>query len=337
MDLSAPPPPPAGTTIDAHTDLTGWIPIRVEHAGEEIGISWCWAEGARFEEPFWTDSVQRLMADPFRLIFQHFGSVADLQRHADKHDAIEPNGFIYHLSRSGSTLVGRALGSLTGVRVLSEPAPLDQMLRAMSHRPFDEQVLATRSMLRSLAPGYSVADRALIVKLDAWHIHLFPVLRAAFPDVPWIFLSRDPVQVMVSHEGQRAAQMIPTTLPRNLLQVPDGDLNLTEYGAHVLAGILRSAVRFQGDGGMFVDYTELPDALTTRIAPLFGITGVPTAEVLAANAKHPTTIFEADGETKRSVASESMRLTTSAIIGDAHAAFETIRLAQLLSELHTRR
>jgi hypothetical protein len=329
MDLIADPPPPAGTTIEAHTDLTGWIPTRVEHTGNEIGISWCWAEGARFEEPFWTDTVQRLMADPFRLIFQHLGSVADLHRHADTHDAIKPNGFVYHLSRSGSTLVGRALGSLAGVRVLSEPGPLDQMLRAMSDRPFDRQVSAARSMLHALAPVHSAENRSLVVKLDAWHIHFFPVLRAAFPDVPWIFLSRNPVEVMVSHEGQRAAQMIPTTLPRNLLQVPEGDLNLTEYGAHVLAAILRSAVRYQPDGAMFVDYTELPDALTARIAPLFGLIGVPTVEVLTANAKHPATIFEADSATKRLVASESMRLTTAAIIGDAHAAFEAIRLGQL--------
>jgi hypothetical protein len=321
------------TTVAADTDLTEWIPTRVTHTADGVAISWCWADGARFDEPFWTESATHLMADPFRLLFQHTGNLADLQRHAEQRRAIAPSGFVFHLSRCGSTLVGRALGSMPGVRVLSEPAPLDHMLRAMADRSFREQVAAARWILQALAPVETDDDRHLVVKLDGWHIHQFPILRAAFPDVPWIFLSRDPLEVMVSHERQLGAQMIPGTMPRELLQVPDGDHTLSEYGAHVLAAFLRSAVQHHGDGGLLVDYTELPNALTTRIASHFGLAGdMPSDSVMSVHAKNPAVPFTPDGRSKRDIASASLVATSDQVIGNDHRAFEAARLAQLADE-----
>jgi hypothetical protein len=316
-------------TIATTTDLTGWIPTRVERDGDDLSISWCLAEGARFEEPFWTETVNRLMADPFRLLLQHSGDLADLQRHAEQHPAIKPSGFIYHLSRCGSTLAGRALGSLPGVCVLSEPAPLDHMLRAMADRPLDEQVLAARWILQALSPVETADDCQLVVKLDGWHIHLFPVLRLAFPDVPWIFLSREPVEVMVSHERQHGAQMIPGALPQPLLGVPHGDHSLVDYGAHVLAAMLRSAVHYHGDGGLLIDYSELPGAISTLIAPHFGISvDVPLHAVLSVNAKNPVLEFSPDGASKRASVSPKTQEAVDRIIGDAHQWFEQARRTQ---------
>jgi hypothetical protein len=322
------------STIDSTTDLAGWMPIRVEPTPDGPAISWCWAEGARFDDPFWTESANRLMADPFRLLFQHTGTLADLERHAEQHPGIAPSGFIFHLSRCGSTLVGRALASMPGGRVLSEPLPLDQMMRAMSDRPFDEQVLAARWMLQALAPVKSDDVRHLVVKLDCWHIPFFPVLRAAFPDVPWIFLSREPAEVMVSHDRQYGAQMIPGALPNAQLQVPAGEHSLIEHGAHVLAGFLRSAVQYHHDGGLLVDYTELPDALATRIAPHFGLDGVVPESVFAVHSKNPAMPFAPDSASKRSVASEETIEACDRIIGTYHRAFEVARLAQLSAEAH---
>jgi hypothetical protein len=319
-------------TIETTTDLTGWIPIRVEQTPDGSAISWCWAEGAQFDDPFWTESANRLMSDPFRLLFQHTGTLADLERHVELHRAIPPSGFIFHMSRCGSTLVGRALGSMPGGHVLSEPIPLDQMLRTMSDRPFDEQVLAARCMLHALSPAATDRDQHLVVKLDCWHIPFFPVLRAAFPDVPWIFLSREPVEVMVSHDRQHGAQMIPGALPNDLLQVPEGDHALVEHGAHVLAGFLLSAVEYHHDGGLLVDYTELPNAIATRIAPHFGLMGVPPESVLAVHSKNPAMPFTPDGASKRSVASDEVVEACDRIIRDTHRSFEVARLAQLARE-----
>jgi hypothetical protein len=320
-------------SITPSTDLTGWVPVSVSAIDDEPVISWCWSGGVEFGPPFWTDTANRLMRDPFRLLFQHVGGLADLERHEQRRAALRPSGFVYHLSRCGSTLVTSALASVPGVSVLSEPIPLDQLLRALADRPTDEQALAARWMVSALSPAASDGHDGLVVKLDSWHIHLFPVLRRAFPDVPWIFLARDPVEVMASHERQRGPQMIPGALPIELLGMENDAASLDEYGALVLAAILASALRHEADGGLFVDYSELPDALTTRIQPHFGLPVTdPDPAVLAQNAKNPMLPFSPDGAEKRAGVSPMLCETTQRLVGAVHSAFEAARLRQLSRE-----
>jgi hypothetical protein len=317
------------STISSSTDLTGWTPTRVEGVGDDVAITWCWAEGARFDEPFWTESISRLMADPFRLLFQHTSTLDELRKHAETHNAAPPAGFVYHLSRCGSTLVGSALGSIPGTRVLSEPAPLDQLMRAMADQPEAEQIQAARWMLNTLSPPVSHEHERIIVKMDAWHIHFFPILRQAFPNVPWIFLGRDPIEVMVSHQGHSGAQMIPGALPRELFAIPEGEHTITEYGAHVLAGILRAGVQHSLNGGLLVDYSELPDAIDGIITKHFGIDGLKVSSaVLERDAKNPVLTFTPDRAAKQARADEGTRELVGRLIDPAYRDFRAALEAQ---------
>jgi hypothetical protein len=166
--------------------------------------------------------------------------------------------------------------------------------------------------------------------MDAWHIHFFPILRQAFPDVPWIFLGRDPVEVMVSHQNHSGAQMIPGTLPRELLAIPEGDHNFIEYGAHVLAGFLEAGVHHAtSGGGLLVDYEELPGALDGHIAKHFGITSakVSTA-VLELDAKNPVLPFVPDRAAKQAKASEEIRSIIKQLVAPSYADFRSALAAQ---------
>jgi hypothetical protein len=309
-------------TVSTSTDLAGWVPSRVEKAGDNLTIAWCWADGARFDEPFWTESISRLLADQFRLLFQHTSNLEGLRDHSERHNAAPPVGFVFHLSRCGSTLVGQALGSIPGTRVLSEPAPLDQLLRAMADRPEAEQVAAARWMVSALSPPVSDDHQRVIIKMDAWQIHFFPILRQAFPDVPWIFLGRDPIEVMVSHQNHYGAQMIPGALPRELFAIPEGEHTLAEYGAHVLAGILRAGVEHVASGGLLVDYSDLPNAIEGTITKHFGMDDLKVLPaVLARDAKNPVMLFVPDRVTKQAKADEEIRKVVARLIDPSYQAF----------------
>ena len=67
-----------------------------------------------------------------------------------------------------------------------------------------------------------VRFRDYFVKFDSWNTLDLALIRRAFPDVPWIFLYRDPVEVIVSHMRQRGSQMIPGAFEKLM---PDVDLN----------------------------------------------------------------------------------------------------------------
>ena len=89
-------------------DLARWTPIRLGLQPPEPVLDWCDLRGNRFEEPFFDQSVQRwtngAAARPVvRTGLQELVAL-------DGEPSLDPAGFIFHLSRCGSTLVSRLLG-----------------------------------------------------------------------------------------------------------------------------------------------------------------------------------------------------------------------------------
>ena len=128
---------------------------------------------------------------------------------------LPPTGFIFHMSRCGSTLVAQLLAALPQNIVISEAGPVDAVLRA---NWYDPNITSAQRIawLRALLSAYARprhGEQHFYVKFDSWHTLELPLIQAAFPDVPWIFLYRDPVQVLVSHQRQRGSQMVPDLLP----------------------------------------------------------------------------------------------------------------------------
>jgi hypothetical protein len=93
-------------------------------------------------------------------------------------------------------------------------------------------------------------------------------------------------------------------------------------------------MQHHADGGRFVDYAELPNALETRIAPHFGIPVSGSMDaVLAWHAKNPVLPFRPDGQTKRAEATESLRAAVENICGSSYRRFDQMRRAELASEM----
>src|ERR1700692_3108813 len=103
---------------------------------------------------------------------------------------------------------------------------------------------------------HSGAERHYFVKLDSWHALALPRFRRAFPNVTWLFLYRDPVEVMVSQIRQRGAQMVPEIVPPGLYGIDAFDFaDLEAYSARVLAKICQAAADHAGaGGGLLVNY-----------------------------------------------------------------------------------
>jgi hypothetical protein len=293
-------------------DLRGWTPIRVAEHGstKEPVVDWCLTAGVDFVDPFFDQTVEECFRDPFRLLFRHQTPLATLAAVAAASATVRPSGFIVHSSRCGSTLVTQMLAARPDTVVLSEPGPLDTMLRA-------GQVDWVRWMVAALGRGRAEAT-PYVIKLDAWAVLSLPIIRQAFPDVPLVFLYRDPVEVLVSQAGHRGYHMVPGCLPPELLGLTVaevGAMNPDEYLAVVLGRLLEAVANgdFNAETApLLVEYRDLPVAVPDRIAPHFGI------EVSAADrstmletahrdAKNPLLSFVADTTEKQRRASEQLR------------------------------
>ena len=153
-------------------------------------VDWRYTAGVQFDDPFFVQTVERCLADPFNLLFHHETSIDELGRSAARHPGLPPAGFIFHLSRCGSTLVSQMLAALPQHLVVSEAAPIDTVLQSA-------QPEWLQWIVGALGQPRNDGQRRMFVKFDAWATRHLSVIRQAFPTVPWIFLYRDPVEVLV--------------------------------------------------------------------------------------------------------------------------------------------
>jgi len=305
----------------------GWLPAEVADLDGRPVVSWRWFGRRRLAEPFYAGDLMRAGHRPLNRLV---GLRTPLPGPDDR-PARPPDGLVFHMSRCGSTLAARMLAAAPGHAVISEAAPIDAVLRL---RIDDEaKVPVLRSMVDALGQVRD-GERRLFLKLDCWHVRDLPLFRRAFPDAPWVFLYREPVEVLVSHLRRRGVQMIPelvapARLGLDMPAVPDAD-----YCARVLAALCEAAARhYPAGGGRLVDYRQLPEALFTQVLPHFGVTAS-AAEVqamraaTARDAKAPEQAFAPDVQSKQAAATPALRAICDRRVGAAYRRLEALRADQ---------
>jgi hypothetical protein len=313
-----------------------WIPAQIRWTESGPLVDWCHLGDLRFTAPLFEQTIGTAMAHPFNLLFRR-STPLQLMAEAAAFE-LRPAGLIFHMSRCGSTLVSRMLAALPENVVLSEPDPLDQVLRARSRAPglTDAQLVALlRGMTAALGRRRHAPERDLFIKLEGWHMLQFPLIRRAFPAVPWIFLYRDPLEVLASLELLRPRQMLPGGVDAALLGLdPASAFGLPNgvYGARVLARICAAALAHCADGGRLIEYRQLPGAVLDDVLGHFGLRCGAEAcarmrEVARFDAKRPDVPYADDSERKRCGADEATR-ALAALLAPLHAQLETVRLAQ---------
>jgi len=257
----------------------GWTPIEVHWRNGSPFLEWIYTGERRFTEPFFTQTVQNCLYAPFTLAFRQESRLDHMDESELTAHSMAPSGFIFHTSRCGSTLVAQMLASLPSTVVLSEPPLLDQVLQAHLHREtlgFEEQVNWFRRLVLMLGQRRTGAETHFFIKLDAWHIHRLRLVRAAFPDTPCVFLFRDPVQVLRSHELSPGMQCLPGAMPdARVLGLATEDiirLSRAEWCTRVIAKIYQAALASRHDVKMlFVDFSGLPQAVYSHVARHFSL------------------------------------------------------------------
>lgn len=297
------------TAEDVTMKLTGWLPVRVKNDPPDQ-VEWCWAGSQRFTEPFFEQSVRRLRAQPFNRLFRLITPFAMLMAHARQASFPAPAGFIFHWSRCGSTLAAQMLAALPRHRVLSEAEPIDTLLRS-NHLSNTNKITALQALIAALNSPYPAKDQRLFIKFDSWHLLELPLITEAFPQVPWIFLYRNPIEILVSHRWRRGSQMVPGLLPAERLGLPHEvatQLPFDEYGVHLLAILGQAAVAAKARGKA-LSYERLCAGGGRLLLETVGMT--PTDEEVLqmesgrrTDAKEPMRPFVPDSAMKQAQATE---------------------------------
>ncbi len=318
--------------------LAGWMPIRIYWDGRTPAVDWCWVGARRFTDPFFDHTIDACLRLPFSLLVRPQTPIDSLRELSEIAPGLQPRGLIFHMSRCGSTLVSQMLAALPGSVVLSEAGTIDSVLRAQFRDPSlsDEQRAEwLRWVVSALGQRRGGDETHLFVKFDCWSALELPLIHRAYPDVPWIFLYRNPVEVLVSQVAQRGAHMVPGVIQPELFGMTLAEaveMQPEEYCARVLALVCEAAWRHhQSYPGLLINYQQLPDALWTGVAGFFGIELRDSdleafQRVTKLDAKNPSLAFESDSQAKQASASTALRGAVERWLAPLYERMETARL-----------
>lgn len=245
--------------------LNGWYPV----VAEQDGLWWRFLGEKKFSEPFFFDTL----AGTDKLCL-HTDYAAP-----EKFDKpLAPVALVFHTSRCGSTLLTQLLASLPECIAMSEPLAIDSFLRRYySGLHGNEAEQRLRNIVAALGHKRFAEERHLIIKLDSWHIASLPLFRRTFPDTPFLFLYRDPAEIMASHRRQRGRQMVPgmvsPAMPPLDFDLPEpGDLD--GYCAKMLEYFFGTASRY-ADELMLVNYRQFPHVVWDELLGFLNISSLP--------------------------------------------------------------
>jgi hypothetical protein len=173
--------------------------------------------------------------------------------------------------------------------------------------PAVERRAALEGLLSAYGQRRVGSEQRLVIKLDAWNIAELPVLRECFPQTPWLFVYRDPLEIAVSHLRRPGMHMVPGMIGASGLDDDQPFDSREDYIARRLGRLLGLGLaQCREFGGLAVNYSELPGAMAGRLAGFFGLEGVQREQVFAAvgqHAKQPAEVFVGDSDSKRREAS----------------------------------
>ncbi|MFJ4143447.1 sulfotransferase family protein [Pseudomonas sp. NPDC089734] len=305
--------------------LKDWLPIRIWQDAEEWRVDWCWFGDRKLDQPFFRDAVEDALRLPFNQAFRRETPLAVLCEW--QMPSVKPAAFVYHASRCGSTLIGQMLAQLDEMIVLSEPPPLDALLRGALEPAV--RCAALRGLLAAYGQSRLGSEQSLVVKLDAWSIGELPLLHECFPDVPWMFVYRDPLEIAVSHMRRAGIHMVPGIIGPCALDGNSPGDSREDYIAQRLGRVLDLGLEYcRAFGGLPVNYRELPEAMDGHLAEFFGLDTAQRNQALSAagrHAKQPTQAFVADSQDKHREASDLLRDRVEYWARSAYDALETVQ------------
>ena len=328
-------------------ELKGWLPVDAEVIDGKPGLRWMDFSGAELAEPFFQQTIARLRSSSSkrRERFCEF----DISLQQPIAECLTPDGFIFHSSRCGSTLVANACRILDESIVVSEAPALDKLLTRFITDAQNDRVkelvysLILRSIVNALGQKRSGHEQHFFIKLSCCSTLVLDHMLRIWPQVPCLFIYRDPVETLVSNIR---------TLPEwthdcsanfwsSVLNIePDmvRTLEQEEFCARALGMFYAKALENLNDRLMLINYEQLSVSTMIKVLRFFGKSLNATQldqlnHVMAMYSKDENALeeFKSDTAVKRSLTSTAVVEAASLWASDLYQKLEARRWSQSLN------
>jgi hypothetical protein len=305
-------------------DWKGWLPVDAVVVEGRPGLCWMDMSGVKLTEPFFQQTVERARAngDKRGELFTEFDVLLQLEKMLD---SVSPSGFIFHSSRCGSTLLANACRAISNSIVLSEANAIDKLIARFITDAAEGGVkdslysVFLRGVVHALGQRRTGDEQHVFIKFACCSFSQIERIRRIWPNVPWLFLYRDPVETIVSNVSDVPPWLMDTD--RRVLASITGvspvtvaEMSLEELCARTIGSLYSTAHRLANGNGMLLNYTQLSVPVLARVLSFFNVSPSPEeletiARVSGVYSKEvsATRSFVADTHAKQKLASDLIR------------------------------
>jgi hypothetical protein len=180
-------------------------------------------------------------------------------------DSEKKAGFIFHMSRCGSTLATQMLATSRRCYVLSEPTVINAIFNPALNIPFMQRRALLNAALRCFA-GYAPRECEFIfVKFRSWNTLFMKEIVEGFSHIPWVFMHRNGAEILASvldrPPGWLRSKSIHADFFSERLELAEArirHMRLDEFTVRILGAFCRSAVAAMSTRSYHIDYATLP-------------------------------------------------------------------------------
>jgi hypothetical protein len=255
------------------------VPVAIDPTGQGR-LYWADLGNRSFKEWQFLYTVKEAAKDDHIIAFST--DIRILESEAVVNDPVPVRGLIFHISRCGSTLLGKCLTSSSANVVINQGGPLQRGFWAWAtndfRRPlpvspkyeimFQRLVLA---MTRRRRRGW----RSAYIKFISWNALYIDFVRSAFPETPAMFMYRDPVEVIASVVDETSAALLAKGTEQarfltGLSAEATADLSDARYLARCYRSYFQTALR--STDVALLNYRDLgPDSLAYILRNAFDL------------------------------------------------------------------
>lgn len=184
---------------------------------------------------------------------------------------IDPKGILFHLPRSGSTLIARILSALPGNVVVVEPEAINALL-SHSFGAKNLKVIWLRQLIQIYGASFRASGQNYFIKTSSWNILFAHFFSDAFRGVPMGVVYRDLIEVMVQILERPTGWMADNARSFMLGESVQGkdDMNLSEYCLCVLERFLLIIEQHKSSIKM-LDYGRFPNLILDDLRNCYDI------------------------------------------------------------------
>lgn len=257
------------TAIQKIQENPGIIPVFIDSIDGRTIVFWADVKDYRFVEWKFRNSIAEATSKQAEV--ESFSTdISFLASDNIFNNFNNPTGFIFQMSRCGSTLLGKALARSNQNLSISEPSPLHEGLWKYITDDWDWNFTITEeklTIIKNLILGMGrlrwSQQQRYFIKFRSWNSVFFDIIKQAFPDVPCLFMYRQPEEVLNSanrtepfgytrFQGTKAADLIVKDSCGETAKI-----DRLEYCVKIYESIFSAILKSQADNVVYLNYELL--------------------------------------------------------------------------------